>query len=509
MRLVRIISPLTVLLLILAAFAGSPGCANIIPPEGGPRDSLAPRAVSVRPSDSSRNFQERRITFSFDEYVEVQNAQQNLVVSPLPKTMPIVEAKLKTVTVRLRDTLEANTTYSLNFSKVIKDVNEGNEVKDFIYVFTTGQNIDSLELSGMVVLAENEKTDSTLTVMLHQSGDDSAVVKERPRYISKLDGQGIFRFRFVAPGTYYLYALKDEGGSYRYMNKKQLFAFADSAIHLDGSPKAPVKLYAYSLPEAAKSSSGQAAKKDNADRRLRYQTNLGGTKDLLTDLIFTFETPLKRFDSSKIHFTTDTLFTPVTSGFSWELDSTSTRLSFKYPWQENTPYALFLDKDFATDTLGKELLKADTVKFITKKKADYGELRLRLRNLDMASNPVLLFIQSNDTKKAVPLTSENFFDPLFIPGEYDLRIVNDRNKNGKWDPGDFFHGRIQPEKVIPLSRTINVKANWENEVEIDIRQAAQPAQAPGGRRPGALQGTTPNGQQRPGRTLSDMPVLQR
>jgi len=167
MRLVRIISPLTILLLLLAAFAGSPGCANIIPPEGGPRDSLAPRAIAVRPADSTRNFSERRITFNFDEYVEVQNVQQNLVVSPLPKNMPIVEAKLKTVTVRIRDTLEPNTTYAFNFTKVIKDVNEGNEVKDFIYVFSTGQTIDSLELTGLVVLAENEKADSTLEGRQH------------------------------------------------------------------------------------------------------------------------------------------------------------------------------------------------------------------------------------------------------------------------------------------------------------------------------------------------------
>jgi hypothetical protein len=507
MRLVRIISPLTMFLLILAFIAGSSGCANIIPPEGGARDTLAPRALSIRPADSTRNFTERRITFNFDEYVEVQNAQQNLIVSPLPKTMPVVEAKLKTVTVRIRDTLEPNTTYALNFSKVIKDVNEGNEVKDFIYVFSTGSTIDSLELSGMVVLAENEKIDTTLTVMLHTSGDDSAVIKERPRYIARLDGQGMFHFRFLAPGTYYLYAMKDEGGAYRYMKRSQLFAFADSAMKLGGAPHAPVKLYAYSIPEPPKPASSQTnTRKDNSDRRLRYQTSIGGMQDLLSDVVFTFETPLKRFDSSKVRFTTDTLFTPVTSGYLWELDSTGKKLSFKFAWQENTAYAFLLDKDFATDTLGKELLKADTVKFVTKRKVDYGELRLRFRNLDLSSNPLLLFVQNNETKKAVPLTNENFYDPLFIPGEYDLRIVHDRNRNGKWDPGDFFHGRIQPEKVIPLSRIVNVKANWENEVEIDVRQASQPAgQAPGGRKPNTP-GTTPGGKPRPQQTITDAPL---
>ncbi|RZL97649.1 MAG: hypothetical protein EOO88_62260, partial [Pedobacter sp.] len=341
---------------------------------------------------SAYRFDNKRINFTFDEYVEVANVQQNLIVSPLPKQTPEVTSKLKTVTVRIKDTLEENTTYSIIFDDIIKDVNEGNAVKNFIYVFSTGDRIDSMELTGSVELAENGKIDTTLTVMLHRSGDDSAVYKERPRYIAKLDGTGSFHFRFLAPGKYYLYALQDQAGIYRYTDKSKLFAFADSAILLQGKPE-PVKLFAYSVPApekpAAPPSSGRKAA---ADKRLKFQTSTTSTQDLLTDYVFQFETPLRNFDSTKIQFTTDTLYTPVRTGYSWSLDSTKKTLTFKFPWKENTRYGFIMQKDFATDTSGYQLLKADTLDFMSRKKAEYAGLKLKFRNLDMSIQPTLLLV---------------------------------------------------------------------------------------------------------------------
>jgi hypothetical protein len=140
----------------------SSGCANIIPPTGGPRDSLPPTLLRVTPGDSSLNFTSKRIDFYFDEFVEVQNIQENLIVSPTPTINPVVEYKLRNVSVRIRDTLEPNTTYSINFGKAIRDINEGNELKDFTYVFSTGSTLDNKQLSGNVVLAETGKVDSTM-----------------------------------------------------------------------------------------------------------------------------------------------------------------------------------------------------------------------------------------------------------------------------------------------------------------------------------------------------------
>src|SRR6186713_1119862 len=170
-------------------------CANIIPPTGGPIDSLPPVLIEANPKDSTLNFHSKRIVLTFDEYIDLKEVQNNLLFTPLFESVPVVEVKLKTVTVRIRDTLEPNTTYTFDFGNAVTDVNENNPFRHYTYVFSTGPYIDSLQLSGRVLLAENGKTDSTLTIVLHQEFNDSAVVKNRPRYAARVDSSGYFRFR--------------------------------------------------------------------------------------------------------------------------------------------------------------------------------------------------------------------------------------------------------------------------------------------------------------------------
>jgi hypothetical protein len=482
--------------ILFSSIVSGPGCANIVPPQGGERDSLPPVVRKVTPLDSTKLFTGDRINFTFDEYIELDNVQQNLIMSPVPKSTPNVSRKLNTMTVKLRDTLEPNTTYTINFGNTIKDVNEGNVMKNYTYIFSTGQYFDSLQFSGKVILAETGAIDTTLTIILHRSKEDSAVAKEKPRYVTKIDNAGNFRFRNLPGGTYYVYALKDEGGGYQYLNTEVLFAFADSAVQVQQQTR-PVTLYAYSAPRAAgavtPASSGKP--KTSADKRLKFNNNLReGKQDLLTDMTLVFEVPLKVFDSTKVHFVTDSTYAPVT-GFSWSQDSLKKSLTLRHKWAENTVYHLIFEKDFASDTLGQQLLKADTLHFTSKKLSEYGKVSLKFRNLDLAKNPVLLFLQNNELKESYPLTSATFTRDLFLPGEYNLRILEDRNKNGKWDPGEFFGKRIQPELVKPIERRVVVKANWENEAEIDVN-AAPPPPTPEGTRPTGVRSREP-GVQRP------------
>ena len=187
-------SSLLLFLALLFLITLAESCANIIPPLGGPKDTLPPVPVLLQPKDSTLNFKGNRIVFTFNEYVNLDQIQENLLVSPTPKINPTVEARLRTVSVRIRDTLEPNTTYTLNFGKAIRDVNENNPLTNFTYTFSTGSYIDSLELIGNVILAQTGKHDSTMIVLLHRNLDDSAVVKERPRYYTKVTAPGIFIF---------------------------------------------------------------------------------------------------------------------------------------------------------------------------------------------------------------------------------------------------------------------------------------------------------------------------
>ena len=184
-----------------------PGCAQIGAPTGGPKDTIPPRLVNASPKLNNTNFSGNKITLTFNEYVDLKDLQNNILVSPLPKINPTIDYKLKTVTVKLKDSLLPNTTYVINFGNAIVDNNEGNPLRNFTYVFSTGNSIDSLQQSGKVIIAQTGKTDSTLIAMLYRNADDSAVQKRRPDYVAKLRGNGSFNFTNLPAGRYNIYAL--------------------------------------------------------------------------------------------------------------------------------------------------------------------------------------------------------------------------------------------------------------------------------------------------------------
>jgi hypothetical protein len=245
-----------------------------------------------------------------------------------------VESKLNSITVKLKDSLESNTTYTISFGEAIKDFTESNILKNLTYRFSTGQALDSLTLSGKIILAETGKPDTGMIVMLHKNGKDSALMNEKPRYITKLNSRGEFTFQNLPSATYYLYAVNAEGGSYRYLGGNQLFAFADKPVTIQQNNDT-VTLYAYAEKEEEKKKStgvpslgagrGRGANIAGADKRLKYQTSIkDGKQDLLDNFSFKFETPLRSFDSSKIYFSTDTTYKAVKEPFHWTLDSTKT-----------------------------------------------------------------------------------------------------------------------------------------------------------------------------------------
>ncbi|MEO6734332.1 MAG: Ig-like domain-containing domain [Ferruginibacter sp.] len=442
------------------------GCAQIGSPTGGPRDSIPPVLISANPKMLSTNFSSNKIVLTFNEYIDVQDVQQNVLVSPFPKTNPMVDFKLKTVTVKLKDTLLPNTTYAINFGNAIRDNNEGNPFKDFIYVFSTGKTIDSLRVTGKVIIAETGKKDSTLIALLYRNLDDSTVQKRKPDYIAKLDSSGNFTFRNLAPATYKIYALKDGDGGKTYNSKIELFAFANSAITVSDST-APVTLYAYAQEKDIKKAGAAIAPKvtSQADKKLRYNTNLSNNEqDLLTDLIITVNKPLKNVDPAKIVLT-DTNFNKINSVVS--IDSTGRNIHINTKWKEDTRYRLVINKDALSDSTGLQLTRSDTLSFVSKKESAYGKLTLRFINFALADHPILQFVKGEEIYKSVPVTSPIWTDRLFTPDEYELRILFDTNNNGVWDPGDYSK-KIQPERAITLDKNFTIKANWDNERDIKL-----------------------------------------
>ncbi len=440
-------------------------CANIVPPEGGPRDSLPPRLLSSSPKDSTLNFNGNKIYFTFDEFIEIQDAQKNVIISPLTKNQPTVEGRLKNVSVKFRDSLEPNTTYTIDFGNSIRDINEANVFKNFSYVFSTGSVIDSNSISGSVINAETGKVDSTLIVVLHNKLTDSAAAKERPRYYAKVDGQGDFKFSNLPTGIFAIYAMDDKSGQKKYSSAKQLFAFNDKNIVSNDNK--PVELFAFAEEKETVAPARADAATINALAKapLSFATNLESQKqDLLGKLELTFNKPIKNFDRSKILFTEDSA--TVVQDYKVELDSTQKILRILHAWKEDAKYRIFIDSNFVQDTSkSKGYARNDTLKFVGKNASEYGAVKLRFLNIDLKKNPVLQLVQNDIIVFSYPMTSNIWQTKMFKPGTYDIRILQDANKNGIWDTGNFYK-HIQPEHCIAIPQKLSIRSNWDNEVDV-------------------------------------------
>lgn len=449
---------------------GQSSCANIIPPGGGPRDSIPPVLIASTPKDSSLNVKSNRIVLNFDEYVDLDpSGQQNIIVSPNPVNQPIIDHRLKTITIRLRDSLQPNTTYSINFGNAIKDVNEGNVFKDFTYVFSTGNKIDEGILSGKVMLAETGKIDSALIVVLHRNLHDTAIIKLPPVYYASLDGQGNFHFRNLAPGRYAVYAVPN-GFTRRYDDSTKLFAFLDTAVTIT-EQKSFVNLFAYQEVKkgsAVSSLLGTSASKSGAiDKRLVYTSNGGAGHDILQPVLLNFNKRLNIIDTNAIRIT-DTSYQVLQKPV-FAVDTSKRIITISYPWQENTNYRIIIPKTAFADSAGNALAKTDTLRLHTKKETEYGSIRFRFSNVKFNRNPVIQLWTSDKLVESFPLTSAELYRKLYVPGTYEIKILYDANKNGVWDPGHFPSPKKQPEIVEVVQKELTIRANWDNEYDIKLK----------------------------------------
>jgi uncharacterized protein (DUF2141 family) len=445
-------------------------CGQPIPPTGGPRDSLPPLIVGASPADSTTNFTGNKITIQFNEYITLERPFELVTYSPLPKTNPQAEGKLKTVTIKLKDTLEPNTTYSIDFGESIRDINENNVLRDYRYVFSTGPIIDSGILTGRVLLAENGKADSTLIVVLHKNADDSAVAKEKPHYAARLDKEGAFTFRYLPPGHYHIFALKDVDGSKKFDQQSEAIGFLDQPVSVNQPEQ--ILLYAFTeTPEVKKAApqpggQAEATAKNKDDKRLRFATNLdGGRQDILGNLVLSFDNKLLSYDTAKLIFT-DESYKRISS-YSLQPDSTHKKLILVHKWTENSKYNLIIQKEFAKDSLGNFTARTDTLPFQAKRESDYGSLDLKLSNLDTSQYPILLIYRDENVELTQPLTLNRYKYRLFRTGEYEIRILFDKNQNGKWDTGNYWK-KLQPEKIVSRKLKLTIRSNWDNELEINL-----------------------------------------
>jgi len=195
-------------------------------PDGGWYDEEPPRIIRCEPGDKATNVSSRKINIYFDEYIKVADVSQNVVVSPSQLEMPDIKASGRRIVIELKDTLKANTTYTVDFSDAITDNNEDNPLGNYTYSFSTGERIDTFEVAGYVLDAQNLEPVKGILVGLYNSPEDSLFRTEPLQRIARTDGFGHFVIKGVAPGDYRVYALQDADGNYRFNQKSEMIAFS-------------------------------------------------------------------------------------------------------------------------------------------------------------------------------------------------------------------------------------------------------------------------------------------
>ncbi len=189
-------------------------CALPSSPTGGPRDTTAPKVVDVVPKIGKTNFSnQEQVKITFDEYVKIDNPSNILITPFVNKEDVRVVAKKNIVTISFKKPLASNTTYQVNFSNAIKDVNESNPIGDFTYIFSTGEKLDSLKLTGQLNLIGMDKIPANTYVLLYDIEDTSGFTSGKPLYFSKITNNGMFSFNHMRSDSFRVFALSDKNNN--------------------------------------------------------------------------------------------------------------------------------------------------------------------------------------------------------------------------------------------------------------------------------------------------------
>ncbi len=511
----------SVFLLILLVLIFS--CARKGNPTGGPKDEDAPILINAIPVHRSINFNDNEIRIYFDEYVKLKDIETQLIISPPLKYAPIISPiglPSKRISLKIKDTLKANTTYVFNFGESIEDNNEGNALSNFKYIFSTGEYIDSLSIKGKIKDAFLNKTDDYISVLLYEINEtynDSTIFKEKPTYITNTLDSIAWKITNIKKGKYKLIALKESQNNYIYEPKGDKIAFLDTIISLPTEKDFELKLFKqtpdFKLAKPIEVSkghfifgfegNGKNLKANLLDKQIKTVSYFEKEKDTIhffykgidldsTNIVFkntsfeeeqTLKFRLKKQDSLIVMnnikgtlFLRDTITLssniPLTTvdeskinlkvndstaiPFSTKLFANKLNVLFERKPEES--YKLEILPNAITDFFDQT---TDTLKysFKTKKANFYGEINLKVENVTYPIIVQLLSEKNNLIDEIYAVEKQNYIFENLVPSNYVIRVIADTNKNKKWDTGNFIN-KTQPENVYYFNKVIALKENF-------------------------------------------------
>lgn len=417
--------------------------------------------------------------------MEIKDLENNLQLSPLLAINPTIETYGKRVEIKIVDSqLAPNTTYKIALGNALVDNREATPYPDFVYTFSTGAYFDSLTLHGDVIDAVTGKPDTAALVVLYQEGEpDSAVVRKKPFYATKVDASGHFSFSALPQRPFNIYAIQETNNNYIYDYGVEKIGFLDHKVIPAINDDSSYTFYLFNdyldtasisnedTTVTSKKSFSQRSAKPQAGAKgknnIGYRVNADTTNrearsfELTQPLVIDLFTEISSLDTGKVYLSYENGAIEVEAVQKVAVDSGKIKLSTQ--WQPDKIYTLRLVKGWAKDTSGNELSPGKYF-FRTKREDDYGTLKLHISSQYFGEQFVLFVYSQADSIYQKPITDTLITIPLLKPGNYGMRIIRDENKNGKWDAGNFF-AKKQPENVIPYSAEIILKAGWENEID--------------------------------------------
>ncbi|MCS7004612.1 MAG: Ig-like domain-containing protein [Cytophagales bacterium] len=217
-------------------------CASVVPPTGGPKDTIPPSLVVSKPAIRQLNYKEPKIILTFNEWIRENNLKKELLIAPIPSVNYSTKTRKKTFILTFDSLLEANTTYTFNFRNGICDVTENNPTKDNYLIFSTGNYIDSFSIGGKVAELLTQKPVENAVVMLFDKNDSLLVEGGKPLYVTETDKDGNYQFENLRSGLYEIFALKEKDGNMRYSQREELIGFLPHSIPLGVEDEKPTIL---------------------------------------------------------------------------------------------------------------------------------------------------------------------------------------------------------------------------------------------------------------------------
>ena len=526
-------------------------CAQVTPLNGGKKDISPPKAISYSPENASLNFNAKQITIKFDEYIQLVDITNQFIITPQTKEMPEITLDNKTLKITFNELLLENATYKLSFGNAIVDLNEGNILQNFEYIFSTGSTIDSLKLTGQVLNAFDKRPVNKLLIGLYRaSAKDSIIYKDKPLYISKTDEGGNFNFNYLPNAPFKLIAIDDVNKNLMYDGSEEQIAFQNDIVNPKDGISSNLLLFKETPSKSfiIKSLSieyGKAMivfnkpqldiksvdapnlfsvyKNPNRDTLILYYNNQydqfqpiisyhNKKADTVTIKILSRETlinikknnslkyilssnlssdmpyyempqfdlnypiDLKNISENKITLVEQKNNVPLKKTISVLKDLTGLNsFTIQSTFNPETNYTLTINQNALKDSIYGRSNDSIVYKFKTTSPDDYAKLNLKIFFPKKENYIVLLLndkdqiIKKNIVEVSLNSTSEKLIEYKNIPpGIYFSRVIEDANKNGAFDVGDYFLHQ-QSETIFINTKAIKLLAGWEIENEWTVQ----------------------------------------